>query len=136
MIQHEKMPPVRNSITHRFTIRQGDPLGALKVYVTVGLYEDGRPGEIFLTADKQGTLERGLLHCLALMVSTMLQHGISLAKVADKLKGVKFEPSGLTSNKKIPMVSSVADYLGRWLEQRFIIDQGSEGGDPTSASND
>lgn len=112
---HRPMQPERQSITHRFKI------GSLKGYITVGLYEDGSPGEVFLTAEKQGTFERGLLHSLAVLLSVALQHGIPLSKLVDKMKNVHFEPSGLTKNPNIPTAQSVVDYLGRWLEQRFLI---------------
>lgn len=124
---HRPMPAERQSITHRVTIRKGDPMGSLKVYITVGLYEDGTPGEVFLTAKKQGSLERGLLHCLAVMVSTMLQYGVPLSKVCEKLTGVVFEPSGPTTNRQIPWVHSVSDYLGRWLRMRFLPEAAGDG---------
>ena len=112
--EQERLPNERPSITHRFRI------GKLKCYLTVGLYPDGRPGELFLVANKQGSLTRGLMHCLAVMVSLALQHGVPLAEVVDKLKLVKFDPAGLTGNKDIPMADSVADYIGKWLEKRFL----------------
>lgn len=112
---HKPMPRERASVTHRFKV------GGLKGYITVGLYEDGNVGEIFLTTEKQGTFERGLLHCLALMISVALQHGVPLEKVVEKLKGVNFEPSGFTKNPKIPMAASIVDYLARWLEDHFIL---------------
>jgi len=112
-IQHQPLPKERKAITHRFTV------AGTKVYVTVGLYEDGRPGEVFLTCAKQGSLERGLLHCLAVQISISLQHGIQLKKIVEKLCYVKFDPAGVTDNPDIPMVDSISDYLGKWLQRRF-----------------
>lgn len=108
------MPPERRSVTKRFSI------GNLKGYLTVGLYSDGTPGEVFLTLRKPGSLERGLAHSLAIMISLLLQNGVPLSKVVSKLKGLQFDPAGVTGDPEIPMASSLADYLGRWLELRFF----------------
>ncbi len=115
MTTHEKLPPERTGITHKFTIN-----GHLKGYVTANCYQDGRLAEVFLTVHRVGGLERGMCSALAIMVSTALQHGVPLKKIVDKLKGMQFEPQGLTGNPDIPMVRSLADYLGRWLELKFL----------------
>lgn len=115
------MPPERRSVTKRFSI------GNLKGYLTVGLYDDGTPGEVFLTLRKPGSLERGLSHCVAIMISLLLQNGIPLSKVVSKLKSLQFEPSGLTGDPEIPVAGSVADYLGRWLELRFPASKAKTG---------
>ena len=107
------MPLERNSVTRKMRI------GTLKCYASVGLYEDGTPGELFLTVDKGGTFVRGLSHALALMISLALQRGVPISEIADKLTGLQFEPRGVTGAKDIPMVSSIADYLGRWLARKF-----------------
>jgi ribonucleoside-diphosphate reductase alpha chain len=114
MTAHKPMPHERESITRKLCV------GDLKVYATVGLREDGSPGEVFLVGKKVGDLERGLFHALALMISTALQHGVPLEKVVEKLKHLHFEPAGVTGSKEIPMVASIADYLARWLEARFV----------------
>ena len=108
------MPPERKSVTKRFSI------GNLKGYLTVGLYDDGTPGEVFLTLRKPGSLERGLAHSLAIMISMLLQNGIPLSKIISKLKGLQYDPAGMTGDPKIPLARSLADYLGRWLELRFL----------------
>lgn len=110
----KSMPSERRSVTKRFAI------GNLKGYLTVGLYNDGTPGEVFLTLRKPGSLERGLAHSLAIMISLLLQNGIPLSKVVSKLKGLQFEPAGLTGDSEIPVAGSLADYLGKWLELRFL----------------
>ena len=109
-----RMPPERKSVTKRFAI------GDLKGYLTVGLYDNGTPGEVFLTLRKPGSLERGLAHCVALLTSLLLQNGIPLAKIVSKLKDLQFEPAGLTGDPEIPTAKSLADYLARWLELRFL----------------
>lgn len=115
MTTHEKLPPERRGITHKFTIN-----GHLKGCVTANCYPDGRLAEVFLTVHRVGGLERGMCSALAIMISTALQHGVPLQKVVDKLKGMTFEPQGLTGNKTIPLCKSLADYLGRWLEGKFL----------------
>ena len=114
MPTQQHLPTERDSVTRKIQI------GTLEGYAIVGLYSDGRPGELFLTFQGEGSMERGLSHALALMISIALQHGVPLEKIVDKLKGLSFEPAGLTGNSKIPMVSSVADYLARWLAQTFL----------------
>ena len=119
MSTHEKLPPERPGITHRFQV------AGLKGYLTVNCYPDGplagRPAEVFLIVHRVGGLERGMSNALAVMISVALQHGVPLAKIADKLKGMTFEPRGPTGNPDIPMAKSLADYLGRWLERRFPV---------------
>lgn len=121
MTNHERLPRDRAGVTHKFTIN-----GHLKGYITANTYADGRLAEIFLIMDRVGTMERGMAKALAVMVSTSLQHGVPLTKIVDKLKGMSFEPQGLTGNPAIPMVKSLADYLGRWLELKFLEPKDSE----------
>jgi len=109
------MSEERVSITHR--IRIGDDL---KGFITVGLYENGAPGEVFLTVKQVGTLERGLCSALALMISLALQHGVPVKKISEKLQGLKFEPAGFTKNTDIPSCHSISDYIGKWLELKFV----------------
>lgn len=108
------LPNERNSITHKFQV------GELEGYIIVGLYPNGDPGEVFLTIQKPGTVERGLADALAIMISLALQSGVPLVKIAEKLRGLQFEPRGLTKNPQIPLARSVADYIGQWLEKRFV----------------
>lgn len=109
-----KMPEERKSVTHRFTI------GGLKVYVIVGLRENGEPGELFIRASKLGSFECGLLHALGMFISEALKYGMPLPKAIEKMRYMRFDPAGVTSSKKIPLADSVIDYLGRWLQQEFI----------------
>ncbi len=112
--QREKMPAERASVTHKFSI------GGHEGYITVGMYEDGRPGEIFIKMSKEGSTLSGIMDGLALTVSIGLQYGVPLKVYVDKLLNTRFEPSGITANPKIRFVSSVLDYIARWLGGRFI----------------
>jgi ribonucleoside-diphosphate reductase alpha chain len=112
--QREKMPVERASITHKFSV------GGHEGYVTVGMYEDGRPGEVFIKMSKEGSTLSGVMDGLALTLSMGLQYGVPLKVLVDKLVNTRFEPSGITANPNIRFVSSVLDYLARWLGGRFI----------------
>ncbi|HEY2546755.1 MAG TPA: vitamin B12-dependent ribonucleotide reductase [Candidatus Acidoferrum sp.] len=112
--QREKMPVERASVTHKFSV------GGHEGYLTVGMYEDGRPGEIFIKMSKEGSTLSGVMDGLALTVSLGLQYGVPLKVFVDKLVNTRFEPSGITANPKIRFVSSVLDYIARWLGGRFI----------------
>jgi len=112
--QREKMPVERASVTHKFSV------GGHEGYVTVGMYEDGRPGEVFIKMAKEGSTLSGVMDGLALTISLGLQYGVPLKVFVDKLLNTRFEPSGITANPNIRFVSSVLDYLARWLGGRFI----------------
>jgi ribonucleoside-diphosphate reductase alpha chain len=112
--QREKMPVERASVTHKFSI------GGHEGYITVGMYEDGRPGEIFIKMSKEGSTLSGIMDGLALTISLGLQYGVPLKVFVDKLLNTRFEPSGITANPNIRFVSSVLDYIARWLGGRFI----------------
>jgi ribonucleoside-diphosphate reductase alpha chain len=112
--QREKMPAERASVTHKFSV------GGHEGYITVGLYEDGRPGEVFIKMSKEGSTLSGVMDGLALTVSIGLQYGVPLKVFVDKLLNTRFEPSGITANANIRFVSSVLDYIARWLGGRFI----------------
>jgi len=112
--QREKMPSERSSVTHKFSV------GGHEGYITVGLYEDGRPGEVFIKMSKEGSTLSGVMDGLALTISIGLQYGVPLKVFVDKLLNTRFEPSGITANPNIRFVSSVLDYIARWLGGRFI----------------
>jgi ribonucleoside-diphosphate reductase alpha chain len=112
--QREKMPVERASVTHKFSV------GGHEGYITVGMYEDGRPGEIFIKMSKEGSTLSGVMDGLALTISLGLQYGVPLKVFVDKLLNTRFEPSGITANPNIRFVSSVLDYIARWLGGRFI----------------
>jgi ribonucleoside-diphosphate reductase alpha chain len=110
----EKMPVERASVTHKFSV------GGHEGYITVGMYEDGRPGEVFIKMAKEGSTLSGVMDGLALTISLGLQYGVPLKVFVDKLVNTRFEPSGITPNPNIRFVSSVLDYIARWMGGRFI----------------
>lgn len=114
------LPDERRSITHKFRV------GEQEGYVTVGLYDDGTPGEMFVTISKEGSTIRGLMDSVAVLTSVALQYGVPLEDLVRKFRGVHFEPSGLTSNPEIPIASSIVDYIFRWLEKRFLQTEARE----------
>jgi ribonucleoside-diphosphate reductase alpha chain len=112
--QREKMPYERASVTHKFSVSGHEG------YITVGMYEDGRPGEVFIKMAKEGSTLSGIMDGLALTISLGLQYGVPLKVFVDKLLNTRFEPSGITANPNIRFVSSVLDYIARWMGGRFI----------------
>jgi ribonucleoside-diphosphate reductase alpha chain len=109
-----KLPDERESITHKFSI------GGHEGYITVGKYEDGSPGEIFITMAKEGSTISGLMDSFATMTSLALQHGVPLQLLVDKFTHTRFEPSGFTKNPEIPMAKSIMDYIFKWLASKFL----------------
>ena len=109
-----KLPDERESITHKFSI------GGHEGYITVGKYEDGTPGEIFITMAKEGSTISGLMDSFATMTSMALQHGVPLQLLVDKFTHMRFEPSGFTRNPEIPMTKSIMDYIFKWLAIKFL----------------
>ncbi|HSG40732.1 MAG TPA: vitamin B12-dependent ribonucleotide reductase, partial [Thermoanaerobaculia bacterium] len=109
-----KLPDERQAITHKFSINDHEG------YLTVGLYEDGTPGEIFLVMAKQGSTISGLMDSLATSISIALQYGVPLQTLVDKFSHTRFEPSGFTKNREIPIAKSITDYIFRWLASKFL----------------
>ncbi len=110
----KKLPEERKSITHKFSISGHEG------YLTVGLYEDGQPGEIFIKMSKEGSTLSGIMDALALSISLNLQYGVPLEVLVGKFCHSRFEPAGMTGNRDIPMVKSIIDYIGRWLALKFL----------------
>src|SRR5258707_13089821 len=96
------------------------PSPATRAYLTVGLYPNGRPGEIFIRMAKEGSTIAGLMECFGTVVSVSLQHGVPLKVLCDKLSHTRFEPSGWTGNEELEYAKSIMDYLFRWMELRFL----------------
>jgi len=109
-----KLPDERQSITHKFSINE------FEGYITVGLYEDGTPGEIFLVMAKQGSTISGLMDSFATAISIALQYGVPLQTLVDKFSHTRFEPSGFTKHREIPIAKSITDYIFRWLASKFL----------------
>jgi ribonucleoside-diphosphate reductase alpha chain len=109
-----KLPDERNSITHKFDIAGHEG------YITVGLYEDGQPGELFLVMAKEGSTISGFADAFAQAISYALQYGVPLQDLVDKFSHVRFEPSGMTRNPDVRFAKSIVDYIFRWMATKFL----------------
>jgi ribonucleoside-diphosphate reductase alpha chain len=109
-----KLDDERQAVTHKFSISGHEG------YLTIGLYDDGQPGEIFLRMAKEGSTVSGLMDTIATMTSIALQYGVPLKALVDKFSHTRFEPSGFTNNRSIPIAKSVMDYVFRYLGNRFL----------------
>ncbi len=109
-----RLPAERTALTHKFDVAGHEG------YITVGLYPDGQPGEIFLKMAKEGSTVSGLMDTFATSVSLALQYGVPLRDLVNKFAHVRFEPSGFTGNQEIPIAKSIVDYIFRWLGSRFL----------------
>lgn len=109
-----RMPETRNSKIHKFEVNGHEG------YIIVGLYSDGSPGEVFIKMSKQGSTLGGVMDSLAVLISISLQYGVPLRVLINKFKHTKFEPQGMTSNPKIPIASSIIDYIFRYLALEFL----------------
>jgi ribonucleoside-diphosphate reductase alpha chain len=109
-----RLPAERAAVTHKFQIAGHEG------YITVGLYEDGQPGELFLKMAKEGSTISGLMDTIATMTSVSLQYGVPLRDLVNKFAHVRFEPAGFTGNSEIPIAKSIVDYVFRWMGSRFL----------------
>ncbi len=109
-----KLPDERKAMTHKFSV------GGHEGYITVGLYDDGQPGEIFLVMAKEGSTISGLMDAFATSISLALQYGVPLKDLVEKFSHTRFEPSGFTKNPEIPIAKSLVDYIFRWLGSKFL----------------
>ncbi len=109
-----RLPAERTAVTHKFDVAGHEG------YITVGLYPDGQPGEIFLKMAKEGSTVSGLMDTFATSVSLALQYGVPLRDLVNKFAHVRFEPSGFTGNQEIPIAKSIVDYIFRWMGSRFL----------------
>ncbi len=115
--QRRRLPDERQSITHKFDIAGHEG------YITVGLYENGQPGELFLTMAKEGSTISGFADAFAQAVSYALQYGVPLQDLVDKFSHVRFEPAGMTKNPEIRFAKSIVDYIFRWLAAKFLSEE-------------
>lgn len=114
MVRRRRLPQERVALTHKFSVAGHEG------YLTVGLFEDGSPGELFCTMAKEGSTISGLMDVFATAISLSLQYGVPLRVLVEKFSHTRFEPSGFTKNPKIPMASSVCDYIFRWMGLKFL----------------
>jgi ribonucleoside-diphosphate reductase alpha chain len=112
-----RLPDDRAAMTHKFSV------GGQEGYITVGLYDDGSPGEVFVKMSKQGSTVSGLMDSVAIAWSMALQHGVPVESLIAKYIDHRFEPSGFTGNPRIPMARSVVDYLARWMASKFLSEE-------------
>ena len=112
-ISRASLPATRKSITHKFWIN------GTEGYLTIGLFDDGSPGEIFMKVSKEGTVVSGLIQGFCRAFSLSLQHGLDLNDAVARFEGMVFEPMGQTRNPDIPEVSSILDYVARYLRHEF-----------------
>jgi ribonucleoside-diphosphate reductase alpha chain len=127
----ERLPDERASVTRGFRLsyvhKDGTP-DVMHFYFTPGLYPDGRVGEIFIKADKPGTLASGLMDALGVMISMLLQYGVPLETIVNKLRGTRFAPAGFTGgDPDVKNCTSPLDLLARWLQVKYL-GHTSEGG--------
>lgn len=108
-----RLPSTRSALTHKFKV------GEHEGYITVGFYDDGKPGEVFLKMSKEGSTISGLLDTVSILTSLGLQYGVPLARMVDKLSYLRFEPSGFTGSD-MGYAQSVIDYIFRWLGAQFL----------------
>jgi ribonucleoside-diphosphate reductase alpha chain len=113
-VSRRKLSDERRAITHKFSVANHEG------YLTVGLYDDGQPGEIFLVMAKEGSTISGLMDAFATAISLSLQYGVPLRTLVGKFSHMRFEPSGFTKNAEIPIAKSIIDYIFRWLASKFL----------------
>lgn len=109
-----RLPDTRQSVTHKFSI------GGSKGYFTVGQFEDGAPGEVFIQMAKAGSTINGLMDTIGVLLSLCFQYGVPVEELVKKFAHVRFEPEGMTRNKDVPFAKSVMDYLARWMGMEYI----------------
>ncbi len=109
-----RLPDERQALTHKFSIAGHEG------YLTVGLFEDGQPGEIFLRMSKEGSTVSGMMDAFATAISVSLQYGVPLESLIRKFSHMRFEPAGFTGNKDVPIAKSITDYIFRWLAVKFL----------------
>jgi ribonucleoside-diphosphate reductase alpha chain len=109
-----RLPDTRSAITHKFS------LGGTVGYITVGQFEDGSPGEVFIQMSKAGSTINGLMDTIGTLLSLCLQYGVPLETLVKKFSHIRFEPEGITANRDIPIAKSVMDYLSKWIGMEFI----------------
>lgn len=109
-----RLPDERRFITHRFNV------AGHKGYITVGVYPNGEPGEVFIVTAKEGSTVSGLVSSFARVVSVALQYGVPLEVLCEKFVHTRFEPNGFTGSPEIPLATSIMDYIFQWLKLRFL----------------
>jgi len=109
-----RLPDTRHSLTHHFNVAGHEG------YLTVGMYDDHTPGELFITMSKEGSTIGGLMDSLGTAISVALQYGVPVESLVTKFAHQRFEPMGMTTNRDIPFAKSLVDYIFRWMGMEFI----------------
>ena len=122
-----RLSSTRQAITHKFNV------GGHKGYMTVGMFEDGTPGELFITMAKEGSTIGGLMDTIGTLTSLSLQYGVSVETLTKKFSHQRFEPSGFTNNPEIKTASSIIDYVFRWMELHFVTSRQAAAPAPVGA---
>src|SRR5205823_4453958 len=112
--KRERLDDTRDSVTHKFNV------GGHEGYINVGLYHDGRPGELFITMAKEGSTVGGMMDAFGTAISMSLQYGVPLEDLVNKFSHMRFEPMGHTTNPEIRIAKSMVDYIFRWMGIRFL----------------
>jgi len=110
------LPVTRRSVTHKFSV------AGFEGYLTIGLFENDCPGEIFIKMSKEGSTLSGLIQGFCRAFSLALQYGLPVPAAVDRFRGMRFEPSGMTSNPEIPEATSILDYVARFIELHYVTD--------------
>ena len=113
-VRRRRLPDERHAVTHKFSV------GNHEGYITVGLYDDGTPGELFVTMSKEGSVISGLMDSFSTAISIGLQYGVPLQVLVNKFVHMRFEPSGYTNNPNIRIAKSIIDYIFRWMAMKFL----------------
>ena len=113
LLARRALPTTRSSLTHKFSVNGHEG------YLTIGLYDDGSPGEIFIKISKAGSALSGMCQAFCRAFSLAIQHGLTIEEAVVRFKGMRFEPMGLTSNPAIPEAESIVDYVAKYLELEF-----------------
>jgi ribonucleoside-diphosphate reductase alpha chain len=120
--ERKRLPAERRSVTRTLRLpyshKDGSP-DIMRFFITVGLYDDGSPGEVFIKADKTGSVASGALDAVGILMSLCLQHGIPLETITSKLRHMRFMPSGFTKDPELPSCSSPLDFVAQFLDLRF-----------------
>ena len=119
---HERktLPPTHESLTHKFSISGHEG------YLTIGLFENGAPGEIFIKMSKEGSMLSGLIQGFCRAFSLAIQYGLPLEDAVDRFRNMRFDPMGATSNKKIPEATSILDYVAQYIDAEFLLTDSRE----------
>jgi len=108
------LPPTHNSVTHKFSVNGHEG------YLTVGLFDDGQPGEIFIKMSKEGSTLSGLIQGFCRAFSLAIQYGLPLSDAVERFRNMRFDPMGQTNNPNIPQATSILDYVAQYLDYNFI----------------